>query len=167
LIAVIAEAQFLFQKPGCKVWEEMMWGVECPCYNLVEGVMNSQQAMRHQDHPARFFPFQYITAKNLYTQLRWNVTRQHLCDQRREPTPEPTPPLPKTPPAPTGNNSGAQDDEILNFPAGIAYSHTHFPVLHIPLLMRLPSIPSIIQMWIQLYWLTKEHPLVGTISAVA
>jgi len=39
-------------------------------------------------------------------------------------TPEPTPPLPGTPPALTGNTSRAQPSEIVNLPAGYTYSHT-------------------------------------------
>jgi hypothetical protein len=42
-------------------------------------------------------------------------------------TPEPTPPPPGTPPAATGNTSGAQTSEIVNLPAGYTYSHTALP----------------------------------------
>jgi hypothetical protein len=42
-------------------------------------------------------------------------------------TPELTPPPPGTPPAPTGNTSGAQLFEIVNLPAGYTYSHTALP----------------------------------------
>jgi hypothetical protein len=42
-------------------------------------------------------------------------------------TSEPTPPPPGTPPAPTFNTSGAQQSEIVNFPAGYTYSHTTLP----------------------------------------
>jgi len=31
------------------------------------------------------------------------------------------------PPAPTGNSSGAQQAQIVNLPAGYAYSHTSLP----------------------------------------
>jgi hypothetical protein len=42
-------------------------------------------------------------------------------------TPEETPPPPGTPPAPTGNTSGAQLSEIVNLLAGYRYSHTALP----------------------------------------
>jgi len=42
-------------------------------------------------------------------------------------TPEPTPPPPGTPPAPTANTSRAQASEIVNLPAGYTYSHTAHP----------------------------------------
>jgi len=43
-------------------------------------------------------------------------------------TPEPTPPPPGTPSAPTSNTSGAQPSEIVNLPAGYTHSHA---ALHI------------------------------------
>jgi len=42
-------------------------------------------------------------------------------------TPEPTAPPPGTPPAPSGNTSGAQLSEIVNLPAGYTYSHIALP----------------------------------------
>jgi hypothetical protein len=44
-----------------------------------------------------------------------------------EPTPEPTPPLPGTPPAATGHTSEGHCLKIINFPGGYAYSHTFLP----------------------------------------
>jgi hypothetical protein len=37
------------------------------------------------------------------------------------------PPLPGTPPAPTSYTSGAQPSQVINFPAGYAYSHMSLP----------------------------------------
>jgi hypothetical protein len=50
-----------------------------------------------------------------------------LPDRQREPTSEPTPPLPSTPPAPTGNTSGAPPSQIIDLLAGYTYSHTALP----------------------------------------
>ena len=47
--------------------------------------------------------------------------------RRKVQTPEPTPPPPGTPAAPTGNTSGALPSEIVNLPAGYTYSYTALP----------------------------------------
>ena len=67
------------------------------------------------------------TLKNLQTQWRRKGTGTPPPDRSRQPTPEPTPPLPETQPALTGNNGGPQLSQIVNLPAGYAYSHTSLP----------------------------------------
>jgi len=72
-------------------------------------------------------PCQNGTANNPQTRWRHKGTGAPPPAQRRVRTPEPTPPPPGTPPAPTGNTSGAQPSEIVNLPAGYTYPHTALP----------------------------------------
>jgi hypothetical protein len=67
------------------------------------------------------------TAKNLQTRWTRKGTGAPPHARRRERIPEPTPHPPGTPPAPTGNTSGAQPAEIINLPAGYTYSHPALP----------------------------------------
>ena len=64
-------------------------------------------------------------AKNLRT--RWSHqgpgAPPHV--QRKQLTPGQTTPTPGTPPAPPGDNDGAQSSQIANLPAGYGYTPTH------------------------------------------
>ena len=83
--------------------------------------------MLRQNQKSGCLSCQNGTAKNLQTRWRRKGTGAPPPDRRREPTPEPTPPLPGTPPAPTGNTSRVQPSQIVNLPAGYAYSSTALP----------------------------------------
>jgi hypothetical protein len=83
--------------------------------------------MLRQNQMSGCLPCQNCTAKNLqthWTRKGTGAPPPALCRQR---IPEPTPPQQSTPPAPTGNTSGAQPAEIVNMLAGYTYSHTALP----------------------------------------
>jgi hypothetical protein len=96
------------------------------------------------------------TAQN--PQKRWRHKRSGAppSDRRIERTPVPTPPLPGMPPAPTGNNAGAQ-----NLKSTICRLDSHirtqlFPVRNVSMMMR---IPSPIPILILICWLMKVSKL--------
>jgi hypothetical protein len=95
--------------------------------------------MLRQNQTPGCLPCQNGTPNNPQTRWRPKGTGAPPPNRRRqqnpeptpephpEPTPEPTPPLPGTPLASTGNTSGNQSLEIINFPAGYRYLHTSLP----------------------------------------
>jgi hypothetical protein len=72
-------------------------------------------------------PCQNGTKMNPQTRWRHKGNGAPPYARRSVRTPEPASPPPGTPPAPTGNTSGAQATEIVNLPAGYTYSHTALP----------------------------------------
>jgi len=125
--AAIEETKYLIEPPRAEVREEKKWGVEFPGHQKVKAAIQRHPAMLRQNQTSGCLPCQNGTAKN--PQICW--TRQGIGapppTRRRERIPEPAPPPPGTPPAPTGNTSGAQSAEIFNLPAGYMYSHTALP----------------------------------------
>jgi len=126
LHAAIEEMQYLIKKPRAEVREEKKWGVEFPVHEVVMAAIERHPAMLCQNHPDRCLPCQNGTTKNPQTCWTHKPTGAPAPDWCRQPTPEPTPPLPGTPPTPPGNTAGAQNSQILNLPAGSVYTHT-FP----------------------------------------
>jgi len=93
----------------------------------VKAAIQRHPAMLRHNRTAGYLPCQNGTAKNPQTSWRRKGTGAPPPDQRREPTPEPTPPLPGTPPAPTSNTSGVQLSQIVKLPARYTYSNTALP----------------------------------------
>jgi len=122
--AAIEEMKYLIKKSRAEVREETKRGVEFPGHKKVKAVIQRHQAMLHQNQTSSCLPCQNGTAKNPQTPWRRKGTGTPPPNQRRERTPEPTPPAPGMPPAPTGDTSGAQPYKIVNLPAGYRYSHT-------------------------------------------
>jgi hypothetical protein len=129
--AAVEETQYLFKKPRAEVREEKKRGVEFPGHNKVKAAITRHPAILRQNQMAGCLPCQNGTAKNPQTRWRRKVTGAPPPNRRRqqnpEPTPEPTPPLPGTPLASSGNISCDQRLEIINLPAGYTYSHTSLP----------------------------------------
>jgi len=125
--AAIEETKYLIKKPRAEVREEKKRGVEFPGPRKVKAAIQRHRAiLRHNQLPG-CLPCQNGTAKNPQTRWRRKGTGAPPPARRRVRTPEPTPPPPGTPPAPTGNTSGAQPSEIVNLLAGYTYSHTALP----------------------------------------
>jgi hypothetical protein len=122
--AAIEETKYPIQKPCAEVREEKRWGVEFPGHKKVKAAIQRHPAILRQNQTSGCLPCQNGTAKNPQTRWRRKGTGAPPSARRRERTPEPTPPVPGMPPAPTGNTSGAQPSEIINMPAGYTYSHT-------------------------------------------
>jgi len=125
--AAIEETKYLIKKPPAKVREEKKRGVESPGHKKVKAAIQRHPAMLRQNQTSGCLPCQNGTAKNPQTRWRRKGTGAPPPDQRRERTPELTPPLPGMPPAPTGNISGVQPSQMVNLPAGYTYSNAALP----------------------------------------
>jgi len=125
--AAIEETKYLIMKPHAEVCEEKKRGVEFPGHRRVKAAIQRHPAMLRQNQMSGCLPCQNGTAKNPQARCTCKGTGAPPPARRRERIPEPTPPPPGTPPAPTGNTSGAQPAEIINLPAGYTYSHTAIP----------------------------------------
>jgi len=123
----IEETKYLMKKPRAEVREEKKRGVEFPGHNKVKAAIQRHPATLCHNHTSGCIPCQNGTSKTPQTLWRPKGTGAPPHDRSREPTPEPTPPLPRTPHTPTGNTSGAQPSESVNLPAGYIYSHTALP----------------------------------------
>jgi hypothetical protein len=129
--AAIEETKYVIKKPRSEVREEKKSGVEFPGHEKVKAAIQRHLEMfRHNQTPS-CLPCQNGTAKNPQTRWRRKGTGAPPPARRRVRTPEPTPPPPGTPPAATGNTSGAQLSQIVNLPAGYTYSHTALPCAEI------------------------------------
>jgi len=125
--ATIEEMKYLIKKPRAEVREEKKRGVEFPGHKKVKAAIQRHPAMLRQNQTSGCLPCQHGTAKNPHTRWTRKRTGAPTPARRREQIPEPTPPSPGTPPAATGNTSGAQPAEMINLPAGYTYSHTALP----------------------------------------
>jgi len=125
--AAIEQTKYLSKKPCTEVREEKMRGVEFPQHKKVKAAIQRHPAMLCCNQTPGCLPCQNGTAKNPQTLWRRKGTGAPTPAWRRVRTPESTPPPPGTPPARTGNTSGAHRSEIVNLPAGYTYSHTALP----------------------------------------
>jgi len=133
--AAVEETQYLIKKPHAEVREEKKRGVDFPGHNKVKAAIARHPAMLHPNQTPGCLPCQNGTAKIPQTCWRCkgtgapppNRSTRQNPELTPEPTAEPTPPLPRTPLASTGNISGAQRLERINLPAGFTYSHTSLP----------------------------------------
>jgi len=103
--AAIEETNYLFKKPRAEVRKEKKRGVEFPGHKEVKVALQRHPAKLRQNQTSGCLPCQNGTAKN--PQSRWGRkgTGTPPPNRRREPTPEPTPPLPGTPPVRTAKTS--------------------------------------------------------------
>jgi len=101
------ETKYLIKKPSAEVREETKRGVEFPGHKKVKAAIQRHPAMLRQNQTSGRLPCQNGTAKNPQTRWTWKGTGAPPPARRRERISEPTPPPPVTPPAPTGNTSGA------------------------------------------------------------
>jgi len=127
LRAATEETKYLIKNPHGEVQEEKKRGVEFLGHKKVKAAIQRHPAMLRQNQTSGCPPCQNGTAKNPQTRWRRKGTGAPPPDRRREQTPKPTPALPGTPPAPTGNTSGIQPSQIVNLPAGYTHSHTALP----------------------------------------
>jgi len=123
----IEETKYFIKKPRAEVREDKKRGVEFPGHKEVKAAIQRHPAMLRQNQTSGCLPCQNGTAKNPQTRWTRKGTGAPPPAQCRERIPEPTPPPPGTPPAPTGNTSGTQPAEIINLPAGYTYSNTALP----------------------------------------
>jgi hypothetical protein len=127
--AAMEELKYLIKTPRTKVREEKKRSVEFPGHKKVKDAIQRDPAMHRQNQTSGFLPCQNGTAQNPQTRWRRKGPGAPPSVRWKERTPEPTPPLPGTPPAPTGNTSGAQPSQIVSLPARYTYSHTLLPCL--------------------------------------
>ena len=103
--AATEETKNLIKKPRIEVQEEITRGVEFRGHEKVKAEIQRHPAMLHQNFTSGCLPCQIGATKNPQTRWRRKGTGAPTPDQHRQQTPEPTPPLHGTPPAPTGNTS--------------------------------------------------------------
>jgi len=120
---VIEETKYLIKIPRTDVQEEKKEGVEFLGHKQVMAAIEIHPAMILQNHTSGSLPCQNGTAKNLHTRWRRTGTGAPAPTRRGRPAPH----LPGTPPAQTGNNTGAQPSQIVNSLAWYAYSHSSLP----------------------------------------
>jgi hypothetical protein len=125
--AAIEETKYVIKKPHAEVREVKKRGVEFPRHKQVKAAIQRHLAMLRHNQTPGCLPYPNGTAKYPQTGWRRKVTGAPPPARRRVRTPEETPPPPGTPPAPTGNTSGAQPSEIVNLPARFTYSHPALP----------------------------------------
>jgi len=125
--AAIEETKYLIKKSRAKVREGTMRGVEFPGHKTVKAAIQRHPAMLRQNQTSGCLSCHNGTGKNPQTCWTRKRTGAPPPTQGRESIPEPTPPPPGMPHAPTGNTSGAQPAEIINLPAGYTYLHTALP----------------------------------------
>jgi hypothetical protein len=125
--AAIEETKYFIKKPRAEVRGEMKWGLEFPAPTEVQAAIQRHPAMLLQNQTSGCLPCQNGTAKNPQTRWRYKATGAPPPARCRKWISEPTAPAASTPPAPTGNTSGTQPAEIVNFPAGYWYSDIALP----------------------------------------
>jgi hypothetical protein len=128
--AAIGEAKYHIKKPRTEVREGKKRGAEFPGHNQVNAAMRRNQAMLRPYHTSGCLPCPYGTGNHPQTRWRRKGTGAPPPARRRVQTSEPSPHRPGTPlapPAPSGNNCGAQTSEIVNLPAGYTHSHITLP----------------------------------------
>jgi hypothetical protein len=123
LRAAIEEAKYLIETPHSNVQEEKQRGVQFPWHKKMKAAIQRHPAMLRQNEMSGCLSCQNVNAKNPQTHWTRKATSAPPPAQLRERIPEATPPVPGTPPATTGNTSGARSSVIVNLPAGYTYSH--------------------------------------------
>jgi len=123
----VEETRYLIKKLRTEVRAENKWSVGFPGHTIVRAVIDTHPAILHQNYTAGCLPCQNGTRKNPLTCWRCPGTGAPSPDLPRELSAEPTPPLPGTPAAPTGNDSGGECSQIVNLLHRYAYSHSSCP----------------------------------------
>jgi len=126
--AAIEETQFLIEKPRVEVWEEMKRGVGFPGDKNVQAAMEWHPSMIWENQTDGCLPCQNGTAQNLQTRWRRKGTGAPPPERLRQPTPEPMPHPPETPPVPPSNNEAAHLSEMDGVPPRYVYIHTPLPI---------------------------------------
>jgi len=112
----MVETQYWIKKPDTKVCEEWKWGVEFAGHKQVKAEIGRYLAMVPENQMDVWISWKNGTALNQQT-FWW-------CKGMGEPLPDPAPPLPWMPPAPPGDNEGAQCSEIEGVPPRYVYLQT-------------------------------------------
>ena len=118
--AAIEETQCLIKTLHAGVRAEKTRVVEFAGHRKVKAAIEGHPAMFCENHTDSCLPCQTGTVMNPQTCWWCKGTGAPQPDQLRQPTPEPTPTVPRTPSAPPGNVEGAQGSETSSVPAGHA-----------------------------------------------
>jgi len=166
LRAAMEGTENLIKKPRAEVQEERKRGVQSPGHRKLKAAIERHPAMLHQNVTDGCLPCQNGTAKNRQTCWRCKGTGVPPPNWHRLPTPEPTPPLPGTPPEPLVRMTERKVPKSTICLSDICSHILHFPALNVSILMHMPRINSTIQISIRIWRLMKEHPQVSKLSAV-
>jgi len=127
LRAAIEQTQFLLMKPSAEVREEKKRGVEFPGHKNVKAAMERHPAMLWENQTDSCLHYQNGTAQNPQTLWRMKGTGAHPPARLRQPTTEPMPHPPATPPVLPGYNEAAQISGIDGVPPRYVSIHTPLP----------------------------------------
>jgi len=153
----IEQTQYLIKNPRADVRDEKKRGVEYPGHIMVKAAIGRHQAMLSENLTDGCVSSQNRIVKNQQTRWRGKGTGASSPDLCRQPTPEPTPPLPRTsahpgmPPPPPSTNASVPRFLINNLPASYMFSHTSLRCAEFLHLMHMAWIASTIQMLIQIW----------------
>jgi len=121
--AATMETKYVIKTPRAEVRKEKKWEFEFLAHIKVQAAIERNPAMLHPNHTSGYLLCQNGTAQIPQTHWRREGPVAPPPARHRLPTPL----LSGTPPAQSGNSSGAQHTEIINLPAGYAYSHPSHP----------------------------------------
>jgi hypothetical protein len=123
LRATIEETKYLITNQPAGFRDEKQWVIECSGHKMVKAAIQRHLAMLCQNQMAGCLACPNGTSKNLPIYWRRKGTGSAPPTRCTEGPPEPTTPLPGTPPAPPGNSSGVQLSQIINLPVRYTDSH--------------------------------------------
>jgi len=118
------EMQFKIKKDHTKVREEKLQGVNLPGHRNVKAGIERHPAMVCEYQTYGCLPSQNGQAQNPQTGWTHKGTGTPAPEGLREPTLEPMPLVPRTPPSPTCDTKGAHSPHITGVPPGYVYIHT-------------------------------------------
>jgi len=116
--AAIEETQHKLKEPLTEVLKERTREVQYSGHRTMMGAIEGHSAMLRQNHTDSCLSCHNGTAKNLRRTSRCNAIHAPPPDRDRQPKLEPMPPLPGTPPRPSGENEGADIFKLDNVPPG-------------------------------------------------
>ena len=125
--AAMEETHFLITKPRAEVRDEKKRGVEFPGHDNVKAAMEIHLATIRENQTDGCLPCQNCTAQNPQTSWRCKGTGAPPPQWREQPTPEPRPHLPRTPPVPPSQNEATHVSEVEGVPPGYVSIHTLIP----------------------------------------
>jgi len=154
------------KQPYTEVRDQKKQGVGFVRHSKVKVMIEWQPAMLLENHTNGCLPSQNGTRMNPQTRGRRNVMAATQPDLCRKEILKLTPWPPRTPPAPPGDNQGAQSPQSAVCLPDIPIYMIRLWSFIFWILMYMPMIASTIKISFLICWLMKEHPLVGILSAV-
>jgi len=163
--AAIEESQHPIKKHRAEFQETKKWGVELSGHRKVKAAIEQHPALFDENPTDGCLRCQNGTAKNPPTCWRRKGMGAPPQVRYKQPTPELTPPPPRTPPAAPSDNNGARCSQLQICLPDMHLNILLFPAPNFSIMMHMPRIVSTVKISFQICDLTKEHALVNTPSA--